>query len=66
MAVLDRKKSKVAPLTKVEVKLMKEYEKVCDRMDLANREAALFNCLKIPNDDVKLAVVSCLIYVPIA
>ena len=34
-------------------------------MDNAHREEALFNCLTIPNDDVKLAVVDCLYYVPI-
>jgi len=31
----------------------------------ANREMALFRCIEIPNDEVKLAVVSCLYYVPI-
>ena len=34
-------------------------------MDEAQREQALFNVLKVPNDDVKIAVVSCLFYVPI-
>jgi hypothetical protein len=29
------------------------------------REDALFNCLIIPNDDVKLAVVNCLFVVPL-
>ncbi len=50
MAILDRKRKKVAPLTKQENLLMKCYDKVCERMDEAQREAALFNCLKIPND----------------
>lgn len=35
-------------------------------MDEADREEALMNCLQIPDDDVKLAVVSCLYYVPIS
>lgn len=32
----------------------------------ASREAALFNCLEVPNDDVKLAVVECLNNVPLS
>lgn len=35
-------------------------------MDEKEREQALFNCLRVPNDDVKIAVVSCLYYVPIS
>ena len=35
-------------------------------MNDANREAALFNCLEVPNDDVKLAVVECLNNVPLS
>ena len=34
-------------------------------MNAAGRETALFNCLEIPSDDVKLAVVDCLYFVPI-
>ena len=34
-------------------------------MDENFREDRLFNCLRIPNDDVKLAVVECLFYVPL-
>jgi hypothetical protein len=30
------------------------------------RETGLFNCLEIPNDDVKLAVVECLNNVPLS
>ena len=41
------------------------YSEVCSKMDKKEREAALFNVLKVPNDDVKIAVVSCLFYVPI-
>ena len=33
-------------------------------MNEAERETALFNCLKVPDDGVKLAVVDCLYYVP--
>ena len=35
-------------------------------MNDANREVALFNCLEIPNDDVKLTVVECLNNVPLS
>ena len=35
------------------------------RLNDKDREEALFKCLKIPNDDVRLAVVDCLYYVPI-
>ena len=31
-----------------------------------NRETALFYCLQVPNDDVKLAVVECLNNVPLS
>ena len=30
-----------------------------------NRETALFNCLNVPDDGVRLAVVKCLFVVPI-
>lgn len=32
----------------------------------SQRETALFNCLEIPNDEVKLAVVECLNHVPLS
>lgn len=38
---------------------------VCTRLNGADREEALFRVLVIPNDDVRLAVVHCLYYVPI-
>jgi hypothetical protein len=41
------------------------YEAVCTRLNDAMRETALFRCLEIPNDEVKLACVTCLLYVPI-
>ena len=41
------------------------YESVCSRLNAAERERALFYCLEIPNDDVRLACVECLYYVPI-
>ena len=34
-------------------------------MNNNQRETALFNCLDIPNDDVRLAVVGCLFNVPL-
>lgn len=66
MLELDNKKKRYGELGQQESMLLKQYDKVCDKMDGANREAALFNCLKIPSDDVKLAVVNCLYYVPVA
>ena len=46
-------------------KLYDLYDLVCIKMDEAEREKGLFNCLKIPNDDVKLKVVNALQHVPI-
>ena len=46
-------------------KLKSLLEKVSNRLNGAAREEALFNCLLIPNDDVKLEVVDCLYFVPI-
>ena len=46
-------------------KLKSLYQQVCSRLNEADREQALFKCLEIPNDDVRLAVVHCLYYVPI-
>ena len=34
-------------------------------MNENHREKALFNCLEIPNDEVRLAVVRCLYNVPL-
>lgn len=42
------------------------FEEVSQSLNDANREAALFNCLEVPNDDVKLAVVECLNNVPLS
>lgn len=44
---------------------MQKFFQVCDQMNDSQREAALFNCLEIPNDDVRLAVVDCLFHVPL-
>ena len=44
---------------------MQKFFQVCDQMNDSQREAALFNCLEIPNDDVRLAVVGCLFNVPL-
>ena len=38
---------------------------ISDSLNENNREAALFNCLIIPDDDVRLAVVECLFVVPL-
>ena len=46
-------------------RLKQSYQQVCSRLNEADREQALFKCLEIPNDDVRLAVVHCLYYVPI-
>jgi hypothetical protein len=35
-------------------------------LNYASRETALFNCLEVPNDEVKLAVVNCLNNVPLS
>lgn len=42
------------------------FEEVSLSLNDASREAALFNCLEVPNDDVKLAVVECLNNVPLS
>lgn len=44
---------------------MRHVAITCDQLNEANREVALFNCLEIPNDDVRLAVVECLFNVPL-
>ena len=41
------------------------YESVSKRLDEGGSEEALFKVLEIPNDEVRLAVVNCLYYVPI-
>ena len=47
-------------------KLHEVYEKVCEKMNDANREQALFNCLRIPSDLVRLAVIKTLFFVPVS
>lgn len=42
------------------------FEDVTKELNRANREQALFNCLEVPNDEVKLAVVECLNNVPLS
>ena len=49
-----------------EEKLLNLFKQACDRMDEKEREDNLLCCLDIPNDDVKLAVVSCLSHVPLS
>jgi len=41
------------------------FDAVSSSLNNNNREAALFNCLAVPDDTVKLAVVSCLFVVPL-
>ena len=47
-------------------KLHEVYDRVCVKMDENQREQALFNCLRIPNDVLRLAVCKALFYVPVA
>ena len=46
-------------------KLHEIYQRVCEKMNKADREVALFNCLKVPSDHVRLAVVRALFFVPV-
>ena len=46
-------------------KLKGIYQGVAIRLNNSGREVALFLCISMPNDDVKLSVVNCLYYVPI-
>lgn len=39
-------------------------DEICDWLNENGREAALFACLSVPDDNVKLAVVRCLFEVP--
>lgn len=41
------------------------FDEISDSLNTSNREDALFNCLIIPDDDVRLAVVQCLFVVPL-
>lgn len=41
------------------------FEGISMDLNNNNREDSLFNCLNMPNDDVKLAVVKCLFVVPL-
>lgn len=42
------------------------YEVCCQSMNENEREDAMFNCLEVPSDDVRLEVVKCLYNVPLA
>ena len=42
------------------------FQEVSLSLNENQRETALFNCLEVPNDDVKLAVVGCLNHVPLS
>ena len=39
---------------------------MCEKMNDADREEALFNCLRIPSDLVRLAVIKTLFFVPVS
>jgi len=41
------------------------FDEISYNLNNNNREQALFNCLIIPDDDVRLAVVECLFVVPL-
>lgn len=41
------------------------FDSISEWLNDNGREAALFKCLAVPNDDVKLAVVKCLFVVPL-
>lgn len=41
------------------------FNAIAQSLNNNNRETALFNCLAIPDDDVRLAVVKCLYVVPV-
>jgi hypothetical protein len=45
--------------------LTQKYEGVCLALNENSREEALFNCLEVPNDDVRIEVVRCLFNVPL-
>lgn len=45
--------------------LLQKYEGVCEVLNGNSREDALFNCLEIQNDNVRLEVVKCLFNVPL-
>lgn len=42
------------------------FRAISDTLNDIERETALFKCLTVPDDDVKLAVVQCLFVVPLA
>jgi hypothetical protein len=42
------------------------FELVSRALNESSRETALFNCIEVPNDDLKLSVVECLYNVSLA
>lgn len=48
----------------IENKKNKLFEQIAQNLNDNNRETALFNCLTVPDDGVRLAVVKCLFVVP--
>ena len=43
-----------------------KFRHVSGLLNRMSRDQALFSCLEVPNDEVKLAVVQCLFYVPLS
>lgn len=43
-----------------------KFEEISNQLNTDNREQYLFNCLKVPSDDVRLSVVMCLNNVPLS
>ena len=59
------KKSDQGSMTNKQIQCKAKFDQVCAQMNESQRETALFNCLEIPNDDVRLAVVGCMFNVPL-
>jgi len=64
-AVLEQKDKLSKNLTPDQLKIKALFKLTCSRLDEAHREDALLKALDVPNDNVRLAVVHCLYYVPI-
>lgn len=66
MITHEEKEAVNGNITMNQRKLKGIYAAVAQRLNEAGREMALFRCIDIPDDDVKLTVVNCLFYVPIS
>mmetsp|Transcript_12897 Transcript_12897/g.16573 ORF Transcript_12897/g.16573 Transcript_12897/m.16573 type:complete len:81 (-) Transcript_12897:3575-3817(-) len=63
--MVKQERMSTTPFNSEQLKIMKLLGGVCSRLNAADREDALFKVLVVPNDDVRLAVVNCLYWVPI-